>query len=315
MRRWSYQIYNRILYVRNLIFTTTLHWPWSVDRHEGSEILRLGVSLLDLGALLLLAVWMYLFGIPDWTTQTGAIIIGSTVLLALNLGYLLFWPAKHSPKTGASAGYASALAAIAVARKASVDDFRRSTMSTLYDTASPLGSLSSERLIEAASLLQRRGEYEKVLAALADAPVALEIMYLAGKGNAAGNDDAMIRLEGLLAFIHAREPEDHGVEIMEMADVRLDALYQDAVFEMAPDYGHDILSSQDEPKAPSRDIDYEDVVNATLRIVSIEKISAIPLMQRRALFSRVRNIMEKSGSLPNADQVEEIKAWVSANSN
>jgi hypothetical protein len=186
-------------------------------------------------------------------------------------------------------------------------------MQALYDVASPMGSLSAERLVEATRRLRDRSEYDQALNALAALPVALEIIHLAGDRNAPNDVDAMIRLEGLLAFIHAREPEDVDVEIMETIDVRLDDLYTDAAFDLSHGNPRENSVSAHEIITHSRNIDYEDVVNATLRIVPIEQISGLPLAERRALFARVRNIMETGASQPNASQIEEIKAWVSDN--
>ena len=279
--------------------------------------------MLNLCALLALGAWVHFNGMPHWTTNAGAILIGSTALFSLNLGFLALSGQRHSPAMGNSPGYANALAAIREGRASSVDALRRSSMQALYDAASPLGALSAERLTEAAGLLQRRGEYDKALEQLADAPVAREILSLANHVNTTPDDDAIIRLEGLLAFIHSREPDEGTLEILESVDVRLDALYPDEAFDppTVDPSGGGAPSAPSAPSAPTaqaaaplRDINYEDVVSATLRIVPLEKISGLALSERRALFSRVRSIMQKTGNLPDASEISEIETWVAANS-
>ena len=273
--------------------------------------------MLNLCALLALGAWVHFNGMPHWTTNAGAILIGSTALFSLNLGFLALSGQRHSPAMGNSPGYANALAAIREGRASSVDALRRSSMQALYDAASPLGALSAERLTEAAGLLQRRGEYDKALEQLADAPVAREILSLANHVNTTPDDDAIIRLEGLLAFIHSREPDEGTLEILESVDVRLDALYPDDAFDpptVEPSGDTAPSAPTAQAAAPLRDINYEDVVNATLRIVPLEKISGLALSERRALFSRVRSIMQKTGNLPDASEISEIETWVAANS-
>ena len=281
--------------------------------YQGYEILRLSVSLLNLCALLLLAAWAFANGMPDWTTQAGLIVIGTTFICAINFCYLVFVGKRSSSQPVTSAGYADALAAIGETQGTARNALRSSSMQALYDLTRPRGSLSAERLEEAARLLRDRGEYVQTLNALADFPVAREILYLAGDGNALVDIDAMIRQEGLLAFLHAREPDEVGLEVMEVVDVRLDDLYTDAAFDLSHASPHENNASAHETTTHSRTIDYEDIVSATLRIVPIEQISGLPLAERRALFARVRNIMETGASQPNASQIEEIKAWVSDN--
>jgi hypothetical protein len=268
---------------------------------------------LNLGAFLLLAAWIYLNGIPDWTTQAGKSIIAATCITALNATYLTF-ASRKPPRAQAMAGYAAALAAIAAARKTSLDGLRGETIQLLYDLPEAPGMLLADQLVETAKRLQGRAEYDKALESLAHAPVAREIFFLAGAGNAAGNDDAMIRLEGLLAFIHTREAEEAVLEALDHNDMRLDALFPDSAMPMAPSAPQPETIAVDADKPRLADISYEDVVNATLRIVSIDQISGLPVTQRRALFSRVRGIMEKDGGSLNPTQVEEIEMWVSANS-
>jgi hypothetical protein len=273
--------------------------------------------MLNFCALLALGAWVYFNGMPHWTTNAGAILIGSTALFSLNLGFLALSGQRHSPAMGNSPGYANTLAAIRESRASSIDALRRSSMQALYDAASPLGALSAERLTEAAGLLQRRGEYDRALEQLADAPVAREILSLANHVNTTPDDDAIIRLEGLLAFIHSREPDEGTLEILESVDVRLDALYPDEAFDpptVDPSGGSAPSAPSAQAAAPLRDINYEDVVNATLRIVPLEKISGLALSERRALFSRVRSIMQKTGNLPDASEISEIETWVAANS-
>lgn len=286
-------------------------------RAGGQDTLRLTISMLNLCALLALGAWVHFNGMPHWTTNAGAILIGSTALFSLNLGFLALSGQRHSPAMGNSPGYANTLAAIRESRASSIDALRRSSMQALYDAASPLGALSAERLTEAAGLLQRRGEYDKALEQLADAPVAREILSLANHVNTTPDDDAIIRLEGLLAFIHSREPDEGTLEILESVDVRLDALYPDEAFDpptVDPSGGSAPSAPSAQAAAPLRDINYEDVVNATLRIVPLEKISGLALSERRALFSRVRSIMQKTGNLPDASEISEIETWVAANS-
>ena len=281
--------------------------------NRGCEILRLSVSLLNFCSLLLLAAWAFANGTPDWTTQAGLIFIGTTFVCAINFCYLVFGGKRFSSQPVTSAGYADALAAMGETQGAARDALRSSSMQALYDLARPRGSLSAERLEEAARLLRDRGEYVRTLNALADFPVAREILYLAGDGNALVDIDAMIRLEGLLAFIHARESEAVSLEAMEFVDVRLDDLYTDAAFDLSHDSPHVDSASSHATITHLPHIDYEDVVKATLRIVPIEQISSLPLAERRALFARVRNIIENGVNQPNASQIEEIKAWVSDN--
>ncbi|MDP4822807.1 MAG: hypothetical protein NWR47_02550 [Aestuariivirgaceae bacterium] len=269
---------------------------------------------MNLAALALLSGWFYVHGLPDWTTHAGALLVGATVLAVLNSGYLVRRPSRPS-NPFMSPSYANALKAMEQARQSPSNQMREYTIEALLQIAGSMGTLSADQLMEAAGQLQRRGEYERMLESLASLPVAHEILRLAGQGHAFQVDDARVRLEGLLALIHAPELEDGHFEFVETDGVRLDALYPENAFDIpASEYAEPVHEPETPSVTPHYHINYEDVVSTTMQILPIDKISGLSLAQRRMLFSLVRRSMENANGKPSTADIREIKVWLVANS-
>lgn len=289
------------------------------SRGSYMRLAALPMVAINILALLLGAYLLYREGLPD-SRLPAFILLAALVLAVLNVGaWLLALIIGKDARRADTRASSAAVDAISEAREQDrLTELRLATWNAL------IAAIGSRELSRAEDLLRfcaqiSLEEYHRILDQITE-PVARETFRLAGEVfredlEANEREDCLIRLEGFITFILLPDTPDEEVGI---ESTGLEEIISLTSFEPEPsahafqaEMHHEVMAEVLPEPVPVQ-IDYHDIVNAALRIFTLEQISELNLAHRQLLFGRIRAAMEATGGRIDAYELARIGEWFAA---